>query len=154
MQTSRHSSAAVACCGLAMTLLCGCPGKTDSPDGGSTIQDGSVTPDAGSDGGVVGPTVGLRTAATDARACELVITDPDRAVKGLAFGAGAEGRLVREGERVAVAFFTRADGAISAEDLGLELVPSGSAANLGISISRCFDRTGHAIAGATVEVVR
>ncbi|HEY3447508.1 MAG TPA: hypothetical protein VGK67_14230 [Myxococcales bacterium] len=113
-------------------------------------SDGKNAPDAGPGGGVVG----LRVSDSNARSCEVVLLDPDHAVRRLAFKAGADGRLVREGVRLATAFISKSDSALADADLGLELVPSGSAANVTVEIGHCYDRAGQPLAAAKVEVVR
>jgi hypothetical protein len=89
-----------------------------------------------------------------ARSCEVVLQDPDRAVKRMAYGSGVDGRFLREGPRVAAAFFSRTDAALEKVDLRIELVEGGTSANVTLEIGHCFDRAGAALSAAKVEVVR
>jgi len=106
------------------------------------------------DGGSSGARIGLKVSESAARSCEAVLVDPDRAVKTMVFGSGVEGRFLREGARLSAAFLSRADAAPAVADLGLELVPAGSSANLSVQLAHCFDRDGKLLANATVELVR
>jgi hypothetical protein len=80
-----------------------------------------------------------------ARSCELVLRDPDGALDDLALGASLRGQRLREGDRLAVAFVTRADAPVA--DGELRLVPRGESAltNVQLLSGRCFDRDGAAL---------
>ncbi len=106
------------------------------------------------DAGPVGAVLGLKVSDAAARSCEVVLQDPDRAVKRMAYGAGVEGRFLREGPRVAAAFFSKTDAALGNADLKLELGEGGTSANVTVEIGHCFDRAGAALSAAKVEVVR
>lgn len=86
----------------------------------------------------------------DARACEVMFHDPARRVAAVSFGAAVEGRELRRGDRLAVAFAHRADAPFAAD--ALALATSGDAAAVQIESTACFDREGRAIAGAALTL--
>lgn len=84
----------------------------------------------------------------EARACEVMFFDPDERIADVAFGAAVEGRTLRRGERLAVAFAHRADAPFAADALALAT----GGAEVQIESTACFDRAGRAIAGAALTL--
>lgn len=92
---------------------------------------------------------GFAVSDANARSCELLL-DNASDVK-MVFDATVTGRGIHEGNRLAVAFVSATDVAIAAGAVKAERA-GGSLAGLTISTSRCFDRNGAPLAGATVTL--
>ncbi len=133
---------------------------TPSDDVGQVTDLGSAdSVDPKTDGGDTsgGPDVGplttfrLRVDRAEARSCECLLTDPNGALHQVVFGASVEGRQIRRGDRVGVAFFRKADAALDEGAVSLSL--KGTALN-GVVMARasCFDKAGAELAGAKVEI--
>lgn len=85
-----------------------------------------------------------------ARACEVMLFDPDRQLGDAAFGAAVEGRSLRRGGRLALAFAHRADAAINAGSVGL--VARDGIAAVQVEAATCFDREGRPLADAAIAL--
>ncbi len=121
------------------------PPPPDVPDA-QTPPDTVAPPDAG-------PTIaaGLRIEPATARACQLRLTDPSRRLKQVVFAASLEGRQVRRGNRVGIAFFRLGDAPIEDGPVALSL-SGGSPADVPLSKVTCFDKAGEPLPGAKVTV--
>lgn len=87
-----------------------------------------------------------------ARSCELLVRAAGARVVGATFGPSVTGVHLREGDRSAVSFFANDDAAISSGAISLQVVvPAPAAAGVEIVTTRCFDRDGRELAGATVR---
>jgi len=122
-------------------------------DGGQ--RDAGPTDGGGvSDGGGVMVPVSVVASAAGARSCEVVLTDSAKAITGLSFSGDVEGRFLRRGERLAVAFSGRTNAQLPAAGVNLLLQSAGtSLTGMTLSNNRCFDAQGAVLSGATVTLV-
>lgn len=88
--------------------------------------------------------------SADARACEVMLLDAAGQLGAPIFGAAVEGRSLRRGDRLAVAFAHRADGPIAAGAVGLVAADGGDGVR--IESATCFDAAGQPLANATVTL--
>lgn len=88
-----------------------------------------------------------------ARACEVMFLDPQQRIADVAFAAAVEGRLLRRGERLAVAFAHRNDAAFARG--AIAIAAGGAAADVQIEAATCFDRAGRPLAesGITLDAL-
>jgi hypothetical protein len=101
------------------------------------------------------PTVlGLDVSDERARSCEVVLADPDRAVADVGFGAAVQGKVVREGARIAASFLSRSDARIAAGQVTLVLVDGASSDSVQVQVSQCFNGAGEQISGAVAQIAR
>jgi hypothetical protein len=97
--------------------------------------------------------LGIEVSAVDARACELVLVDPGQKIAQVLFTGSVQGRSLRRGERVAVAFHASADAPMVAGDVGIAL-REGAQDLQGVSatLGRCFGFAGQVLEGAQVTL--
>lgn len=129
------------------------PGGTQdggTPDSGASLDGGG----GGIDGGGVTVPVTLVVSNPAARACEVVVQDGAQVITGLSFSNTVEGRFLRRGERLAVAFSARSNMVLPADGATIQLQMASTSLN-GITLTnnRCFDAQGRALPGATVALV-
>ena len=103
--------------------------------------------------GVVG---GLELSDGTARACEVLVSDPDGVVQNIAFNASLHGQYLREGDVIAGSFYADQDAPI---DPGAASLVTGAdqmldLANVTVTRSRCFAADGSEITGAIVDILR
>ena len=127
---------------------------TGTSNGTIGTSNGTTTTSTGTTGTSNGTTpfegAGLRVAA-EARACELVLLDPQGAVQEVTFSDAVQGRLMRRGARVAIAFHAVGDAEIPAGAVALQL-SEGLGDTLQLLAPRCFDGAGRLLDGAGVEL--
>lgn len=115
-----------------------------SPNGG-TVNTG--TANAGTvNSGTANLTV--RVGSDDARACEVMLNDPEDQLGEPIFGAGVEGRVVRRGDRVALAFAGRSDAPLG-DAVGFTPTAQGA---ITLESVQCFDRDGRAMGAPDVAL--
>ncbi|MCA9515494.1 MAG: hypothetical protein KC635_11160 [Myxococcales bacterium] len=116
---------------LLSLLAAGC-GDAGSPASGSDVS-----------GDTTGPPLtgfGLRVSPDGARACELVLDDPDGVIADVRFDETVKGRFVQRAPRVAVAFLRTADAPVAAGAVTLEA--SGDAAHVSVRVAHCYGSDG------------
>jgi len=124
---------------LALALTGACGGDTPSGD-----ADTGEPPLTG---------LGLTVLPTAARACELVLDDPDGVIADVRFDDSVQGRFVRRAPRIAVSFLRAADAPIDAGAVTLQA--AGDDANVSVRVAHCYGSDGARLGDATpVEVNR
>lgn len=129
---------------LALGLTTGCDdGDTADPtppanDAGPPDAPDPIVPDV------------FFTLSAAARACEVMLFDPDRQLGDAAFADAVEGRSLRRGDRLALAFAHRADAAITVGSVGL--VARDGIAAVSVESAVCFDREGRPLADAALAL--
>lgn len=98
------------------------------------------------------PDVGLGITEA-ARACEVMFFDPQQRIAAVAFGAAVEGRELRRGDRLAVAFAHRHDAPFNRG--AIAIAAGGAVADVQIEAAICFDRGGRPLAesGITLDAL-
>lgn len=131
-----------------LTLSTACDEGTTEP--GTPTADAGAPGDAGPDPVIPDVSLGL---SADARACEVMFLDPEGQLGAVVFGAALEGRSLRRGDRLAIAFAHRADAPIPPG--AVALVAQADAAGVQIESGACFDKSGAAIAdpGITLDAL-
>ncbi len=132
----------------AALALFACDGSTsETPQ--PPAADGGV-PDSGPEPEVPGAFLGVHP---DARSCEVMLLDADGQLGAPVFGAAVEGRSLRRGDRLAVAFAHRADASIAAGAVGLVAANGGDGVQL--ESATCFDAAGRPLpeADAVLEAL-
>ncbi len=129
----------------ALALFTGCDDggsaePTDPPAADSGVPD---TPDPEVPGAFLG-------ISADARACEVMLHDPEGQLGAPVFGPAVEGRSLRRGDHLALAFAHRADAPIAAGAVGL--VTQGDGDGVAVASAKCFDAAGHALPEAVVSL--
>jgi len=118
-------------------------------------------------GGTTGGTTGMTTGdlggftvADAARACEALVLDPDNLVRGdhddsVVFADGVEGRSLRRGEKIAIAFHATSDSPIQAGDVALDVQDGvDNLDSLQLVFQRCFDSNGDPIEESGLDFER
>ena len=137
-------------CSIFVLCAIASAGCDDCGGNGNDKDSGNVSADSGSvDAG--GDRLALRVTSADARACEVVLQDAAGAVAAIRFDDSVEGRFLSERGRVAASFFSRSDQGMAAGAIAVELKVGATEQGVSVASSRCFDRTGATLAGATVE---
>ncbi len=110
---------------------------------GADVPDTSAPEDAGPD--VVQPPLpkGLVLVA-GARSCEVLVHDPKGRVTGVAFGDGTLGKMIREGDRLAVTCLRTGDTDLGSDAIQL-LASGGDLSGVTLSRGACFNRVGAAL---------
>lgn len=88
--------------------------------------------------------------SAEARSCEVMLVDPDGQLGAPIFDAAVEGRSLRRGDRLAVAFAHRADAPIAAGAIGL--VAADGAGGVDVASATCFDASGRPLADSGVAL--
>ena len=96
-------------------------GTNNNPNNGTNNQNnGTNNSNNGTNNGmVVG--AGLDITAAGARSCELVVIDGATAITAVTFGDAVEGRTMRRGDRLALAFYGKGGAELTASSVGLTL---------------------------------
>lgn len=121
----------------------------DAPDADAPDAD---APDMDSPDMVEPPVegAGLEVDQAQVRGCEVVLRDPDEAIRAVRFAGGLQGRFLRRGERLALAF-TATDspgpGAVS-----FDLRQGSDFDAVQVMLGRCVDGDGAALPQASVTL--
>ena len=119
-------------------------GMNNANNGGTNNNNG------GNNGGADG--VGLDIDSDEARSCEVVVVDQANAIDEVTFEDDVEGRSMRRGERLALAFFVKGDSVIPSGAVNFALRQEGSSEGLQLTNGRCFDGQGQEINGAALAL--
>ena len=84
--------------------------------------------------------------SADARACEVMLFDPEGQLGAPVLGAAVEGRSLRRGDRLALAFAHRENAPIAAGAIGLVVAAGGDGVQL--ESATCFGAQGRPLADA------
>ncbi len=95
--------------------------------------------------------LGLQVGNGDARACEVMLKDPGKALGELRADDSIEGRALRRGDMLAVAFAQTGDVAV--ESGAVRFALSGTADGVEIESVTCFDRSGNPLSEPAVELL-
>lgn len=121
----------------ALALFTGCDdggGETATPPAADAgAPDAPDEPDPEVPGAFLG-------VSADARSCEVMLLDAGGQLGAPLFGAAVEGRSLRRGDRLAVAFAHRADAPIATGAIGLVAADGGDGVQ--IESATCFDAAG------------
>jgi hypothetical protein len=94
----------------------------------------------------------MAVVAANARACDVLLNDPDGVVVGVVFGSAVRGQALQRGKSWGISFHALTDTALGAGLASLSLKSGGAATNVTLTSASCADRTGTAIAGTGVTV--
>jgi len=127
-------------------------GTNNNPNNRTNNQNnGTNNSNNGTNNGmVVG--AGLDITAAGARSCELVVIDGATAITAVTFGDAVEGRTMRRGDRLALAFYGKGGAELTASSVGLTLKSGADLQALELTRGRCFGADGAEIAGTTFAV--
>ena len=134
-----------------------CVPDPDSDEPDADNNDPDADPDANNDDPDVDPDsptgLGLTVLADDARACEVVLDDPQEKIASVVFTDGAQGKVMRRGNRLAVAFHAQGDEAIPAGAADFEMAAGATdLEGISVMVQRCFDAQGGVIDGDQLEI--
>ena len=146
--------------GLSLGASCtSCDPPTDKPDPCTAGTAGCACDDTRCDSGLACNdgvcravlTTGLKIADARARSCEALLTETTAgALADVVFSGAVTGRVVREGNRAAVAFHANTDATIG--DDAVTIAVTGQvdqiAQALTLSSTRCFDAAGAPLSGS------
>lgn len=114
-------------------------------DGGSGNNGGGGGDGPPPDGGPIEVSLALQVDPA-ARACEVMLTGP----VSVQYGDAVEGRHLRRGDRLALAFAARADAALANNAVALA---STDPDRLAIESGACFDLDGRPLAAANLALI-
>lgn len=94
-------------------------------------------------------TTGLKIADPRARSCEVLVLETDGKLADVAFSGAVTGRVVREGNRAALAFHANSDAAIAGDAVEVAFTGAVETADQALQLvsARCFDASGAALPG-------
>jgi hypothetical protein len=117
----------------------GCACVAQTCKGGLACTAGICTPEAMSPLGV---------SDSHARSCEVVLADGGGKIDEVNFGDTVIGRWLRQGDKVAAAFFAKQDSPIA----GVQVAYTGTGTNsYTVVLSHCYGAKGELLPGATVH---
>ena len=130
------------------------PGPDDPNPGPNPDPSPTPNPDADPEPDVQPPTgLGLGVLQADARSCEAVLLDPQQKIAELAFSETTRGKIMRRGERLAIAFHATSDAVLSEGSADFVLAPEATdAEGVGFVTSQCFNAQGAPLEGDALTI--
>ncbi len=118
-----------------------CPCDDTRCDTGLVCQEGTCRAVA---------TTGLKIASPLARSCEVLVQETNGKLADVAFSGAVTGRVVREGDRAALAFHANSDAAIGGDAVEVAFTGAVETADQALQLvsARCFDQSGAALPGS------
>lgn len=122
----------------------GCPCNDTRCDSGLSCEAGTCR-------GVL--TSGLKVTDPLARSCEVLVKDTGGRFSEVVFSGAVTGRVIREGDKTAIAFHANTDASIGGD--AVEVAFTGQVERidqaLELTSARCFDASGTALAGTALS---
>lgn len=136
--------------------VCLPPTSNNGPNNGNNgSNNGSNNGNNGTNNGVPFAGVGLRVADAGARACEVLIADPDGVLGEVTTSAQASARALTRPPRTSIAFLRKGDGRFADGDVELQVRGGAAAAGtLQIVSQHCYGADGAELGGASVSILR